>query len=120
MNRIDSLLNGVERLDVIKIDIEGYEPRAWEGLRSLVRRLRPLIFSEFSPIAIRNTLAVDAEDYLKELFAFSTGPIQVLHRDKPRAACANAAEVMLEWNAANKRMGMDGQIASRFVDTLVS
>jgi len=40
---------------VIKIDIEGYEPLAWKGIRSLVDRFRPLIFSEFSPVAIRNT-----------------------------------------------------------------
>lgn len=110
MNRVDSLLCGIDRLDVIKIDIEGFEPRAWKGIRSLVERFHPLIFSEFSPVAIRNTLAVDAEEYLKDLFEFSTGPIQVLHREGPRTACASIDEVMREWRVANKRMGMDGNL----------
>ncbi len=110
MNRIDFVLCGIERLDVIKIDIEGFEPRAWKGIRSLVERFHPLIFSEFSPVAIRNTLAVDAEEYLKDLFEFSTGPIQVLHREGPRVACKDPAEVMAEWRAANKQMRMDGEL----------
>ena len=107
-NRIDALLGGITRLDVIKIDIEGYELRAWKGIRSLVERFRPLIFSEFSPVAIRNTLAVDPEDYLKALFEFLTGLIHVLHRGGEEANCSTPAEVMLEWRAANKQMGMDG------------
>ncbi len=121
MNRIDSLLGGIERLDVIKIDIEGFEPNAWKGIRSLVERLRPLIFSEFSPIAIRNTLAVSAEDYLLALFEFSTVPIQVLHREGSRTACTSPAEVMAEWREANKRMHMDGELhLDLMVDTHIT
>jgi FkbM family methyltransferase len=109
-NRIDSLLCGIKRLDVIKIDIEGYEPCAWKGIRSLVERFRPLIFSEFSPVAIRNTLAVDAEGYLQDLFEFATQPIQVLHRDGSRASCLDPGEVMSEWRVANRRLEMDGNL----------
>lgn len=110
MNRVDSLLNGIARLDVIKIDIEGFEPRAWKGIRSLVERFHPMIFSEFSPVAIRNTLAVGAEEYLEELFEFSCKPIQVLHRDRPFVACASVGDVMDEYRSSNIRMGMDGNL----------
>ena len=55
--RLDDLLAGLSRLDVVKIDIEGHEPIAWAGLKSLVAKHRPLIFTEFSPVAIRKSLA---------------------------------------------------------------
>lgn len=110
MNRIDSLLSGIQRLDVIKIDIEGYEPCAWKGIRSLVEKFRPLIFSEFSPVAIRNTLAADPEKYLEDLFEFSKGTIEVLHRERAVAACTSVAQVMNEWRVANKQMNMQGNL----------
>jgi len=108
--RVDSLLAGIERLDVIKIDIEGYEPLAWKGIRSLVDRFRPLIFSEFSPVAIRNTLSVDPDEYLKDLFEFASGPIEVLNRNGTRTRCDDGVSVMREWRKENERMGLGGTL----------
>ena len=110
MNRIDSLLNGVERLDVIKIDIEGFEPCAWRGIRTLVERWKPLIFSEFNPVAIRNTLGVDPREYLRDLLQVASSPIEVLHREGHVAACKSDEEIMREWRSANERIGLDGAL----------
>lgn len=108
--RLDELLAGVNRIDVVKIDVEGFEPVVWEGMKSLVARCRPLIFTEFSPIAIRNTLRRDAEDYLDQLFEFASGQIDVLHRDEAIVSCTNATMVMNEWRNANDRVGLDGRL----------
>ena len=108
--RLDFLLHGIPRLDVVKIDIEGHEPMAWHGLKALVLQHRPRIFSEFSPVAIRNHCRVEPESYLDELFAVATQPIEVLARDGRRIRCKDTASVMQEWKLANKAMGMNGEL----------
>jgi FkbM family methyltransferase len=108
--RVDHLLAGIRRLDVIKIDIEGHEPIAWEGLKSLVHSHRPLIFTEFSPVAIRNHARVDAKGYLGELFAYARNGIDVVHQEGHRVSCSNPDAVMNEWRAANERRGLDGAL----------
>lgn len=108
--RLDFILASIPRLDVVKIDIEGHEPFAWKGLRSLVERHRPRIFSEFSPVAIRNSSHVDADDYLADLFEFSVNGIEVLSRDGRHIHCQDAAAVMQEWRMANEAMGLAGEL----------
>lgn len=108
--RLDSLFASTERIDIIKIDIEGHEPIAWIGLKSLVEKHRPLIFTEFAPVTIRNHSHTDPEQYLAELFEYSNGYIDVLHRDIERVRATNCAEVMREWRAANDRAGFDGTL----------
>ena len=40
---------GYERLDLIKMDVEGHEARALEGARDVVRQYRPLLLVEIDP-----------------------------------------------------------------------
>lgn len=108
--RLDFLLNGIPRLDVMKLDIEGHEPLAWKGLKSLVAKHRPLIFSEFSPVAIRNHCRVEPESYLDDLYEFASGCIVVLARDGRRIRCTNTWEVMKEWEKANAAMNLCGEL----------
>ncbi len=108
--RLDFILSGIPRLDVVKLDIEGHEPLAWRGLKSLISKHRPLVFSEFSPIAIRNHCRVEAESYLGDLFEFANGYIEVLARDGRRIRCQDASSVMQEWGNANRAMGMAGEL----------
>ncbi|MEO7326052.1 MAG: FkbM family methyltransferase [Dokdonella sp.] len=105
--RIDALLHGLDRLDVIKIDIEGHEPIAWPGLEALVSKHRPVIFTEFSPVAIRNHSRVAAEIYLESLFAYAA-KILVIHFDGKHATCTSAEQVMEQWRETNVRAGTDG------------
>ena len=108
--RLDFLFAGTKRIDVIKIDIEGHEPVAWIGLKSLVAKHRPLIFTEFAPVSIKNHSHTDPEQYLEDLFEFADGCIDVLHRDVEPVQTASAAEIMNEWKAANDRAGLDGTL----------
>lgn len=107
-HRLDDLLSTLTRVDVIKIDIEGHEPAAWEGMKSLVQRHHPLVFSEFSPIAMRN-VGQDPLEYLRMLFE-NTKNVLVLHRDVDAVVCGDASAVMDEWQAANNRMGYEGRL----------
>jgi len=101
--RLDFLLAGLDRLDVIKIDIEGHEPVAWPSIEVLVRKHRPIVFTEFNPVAIRNHACVLPEDYLGGLFG-TGGRVTALHVDGGRVACETPREVMEQWREANRRM----------------
>ena len=44
---------GIERVDLIKMDIEGWEAHAFAGMRETLRRDRPTIFFEYAPARIK-------------------------------------------------------------------
>jgi FkbM family methyltransferase len=113
---IDFLLAGVDSLDVIKIDIEGHEPVAWPSIEVLVRKHRPVVFTEFNPAAIRNHSRVPPEQYLDALFS-SAEEVFALHLDGSRIACASPMEAMDQWRDANRKMkSVDGYHLDLLVD----
>lgn len=61
---LDALLGDLPRLDLIKMDIEGAEPKALQGMASLLRRHRPVIVTEFNPICLDLTSGMGAGDFL--------------------------------------------------------
>ena len=65
--KIDDLLHNLERLDVIKIDIEGAEYRALRGAEALLRRHQPIILTEFAPLMLQHVSQCSGEEYLKWL-----------------------------------------------------
>lgn len=58
-----------DRVDLIKIDIEGSEFRALRGARQLLSRCRPLITTEFSPTALLKMSGCSGEEYLQFLIS---------------------------------------------------
>jgi len=56
---LDELLKDCSRIDIIKMDIEGAEARAWSGMKEIVQRFKPAIFLEFSPNLIRPTSHIE-------------------------------------------------------------
>lgn len=76
---------GLERIDFIKIDIEGFEIDALHGGERTIREARPLTFVEFNSftmIGFRNINPREFLDYFRDLFPFvykwsGTAPIQI-------------------------------------------
>ncbi len=66
MARLDRLFAG-ERIDVVKIDVEGHEPPALRGAEGLLRECKPAILLEFSPGNIINIAGEPPESPLKFL-----------------------------------------------------
>jgi FkbM family methyltransferase len=66
---LDEFLADLPRLDFMKIDIDGNELRAFQGMRGLLRRHRPVIAFEYSPPLIESVGQGNAEDLLKEIQA---------------------------------------------------
>jgi FkbM family methyltransferase len=105
--RLDDQLATLERLDVIKFDIEGHELHAWRGASSLLAKHKPHVFTEFHPKCIRANTDFEPSEYLKVLLEYSA-PLEVLHRTRPRVSCFDVDSVMREWQIADKEFGMDG------------
>ncbi len=97
----DDYLGELERLDVIKMDIEGAEPRALEGLAGLVRVHRPVILTEFSPALIAETSHVTPEAFLRRLAEWGY-ELSILGRDGGCDAPPGAPDIL----AAHGRSGL--------------
>lgn len=61
---VDDTLDSAPKIDLIKMDIEGSEPRAWLGMLGVVRKDRPVIIFEFSPELIFQTSHIEADVFL--------------------------------------------------------
>ena len=102
---LDDRFAGLDRLDLLKIDIEGMEPFALRGLERTINRFRPTLLSEFHPWAIERATGTAAVDYLHWLRQFYPA-ITVLHGDGRRTRCDQPEAVMQMWREANQREGL--------------
>lgn len=105
---LDEVLS-LPRLDLVKIDVAGMEPRALQGLARHLSRHRPILISEFHPHAIAAATGTDPADFLRWLLQWYPS-ITILHRDGRRERCTNAEQVMQAWQAANAAAGMGGAL----------
>jgi FkbM family methyltransferase len=106
---LDTRLAALDRLDLVKVDVEGMEPRALRGLQRTLQRFRPALLSEFHPWAIERACAEPAIDYLRwlqRLYPTAT----ILHRDGTRERCTGPEAVMAAWRHANDAAGLDGRL----------
>ncbi len=106
---LDERLATLDRLDLLKIDIEGMEPFALRGLERTLSRFRPTLLSEFHPWAIERATAGDAIDYLRWLRRLYPA-ITILHRDGHRERCVEPEAVMQAWREANQRAGLGDRL----------
>jgi hypothetical protein len=59
--------NSVERIDFIKMDVEGCEKYVIEGASSAIERLKPTILTEFNTHSLWHYFQIDPEDYFRSL-----------------------------------------------------
>jgi len=99
--KLDDVLQDIERLDVIKIDVEGAEYMALSGAKRLLKRHRPTIFAEFSPSALQVISKVSAEAFLRLLLIDDDFSIAVLDKNGNMLDCKNdLAQVIGHFEAA--------------------
>jgi FkbM family methyltransferase len=85
---LDAVFRDVERLEFIKIDVEGGEYIALKGMEHTLDRCRPRIVSEFSPGTMPGISGVSGKDYLEFLIQkayrigviFQSGEVDHYHR----------------------------------------
>jgi FkbM family methyltransferase len=64
---LDEALADRARIDVIKLDVEGAEARAWRGMQTILARHKPTLLFEFSPVLLRHTSEVEPEAFLRQV-----------------------------------------------------
>jgi FkbM family methyltransferase len=69
MTRLDSLGLEAERIDIVKVDIEGSEPLFVEGATEFLRRHRPTIYSELHPKKLEWVSNRTRQGYLDQMEA---------------------------------------------------
>ena len=65
--RLDDILMGEARVDLVKIDVEGAEGRVLAGASETLRRYSPTLLFEFSPPGLQAVSGLSGEDLLAGL-----------------------------------------------------
>lgn len=65
--KLDDFLQTEAHIDLVKIDIEGAEGLAIQGMAHLLQNHRPILFTEFTPAALPVYSGISSEDYLNLL-----------------------------------------------------
>jgi FkbM family methyltransferase len=100
--RLDQLVGPLLRkLDLIKIDIEGFELPALRGFEDAIRRFRPILFAEFHPYEIERRLGAEAvNDYLAWLCGCYSHRY-VIDRTGALLPVPGVAEILSRWREAS-------------------
>jgi FkbM family methyltransferase len=67
---LDIELEQCSRVDLIKIDVEGYEMDVLRGAKKIIEKFKPAIILEFSPVFYKKLQAQDSTDILQFLFDY--------------------------------------------------
>jgi FkbM family methyltransferase len=102
---LDEALADEPRVDLIKMDIEGAEPRALAGMHVLLRTHRPALLTEFCPDLLRATSGVEPVAYLEALAAGHD--LYVVPHDGGRELGPLAPERIVALHAASGRTHLD-------------
>jgi FkbM family methyltransferase len=79
--RLDDLID--DKIDLVKIDVEGHEPAAIRGMENLIRTSQPIIFSEVNEYWLRNGSGSSAREYIGQLRSLGYQVYAVDNPDKP-------------------------------------
>ena len=64
---LDSIIPSDQRVDVLKIALDGYDHRAMSGAKQLLSRWRPHLFGDYAPGLLHEFSGIEPQDYLKFL-----------------------------------------------------
>jgi FkbM family methyltransferase len=93
---VDALLGQEQRIDLIKVDVEGAEYQALRGCRRAIARWRPAIVSEFSPSLLAGVSGISCRAYLHWLVDQGYG-LSVIQPDGSLRQADDAEEIIGEY-----------------------
>lgn len=106
---LDEALAGLERLDLVKLDIEGHEPHAIAGFRRTLARLRPAMLLEYNPRCLRDHAGLEPRAVLDEVFALLED-VRLVEASGPAAPVASAADLWGTWEERNREAVRTGSL----------
>ena len=105
---LDEALSGLPRLDLVKMDIEGHEPAAFDGCRELIERHRPALVVEFSPTCMRNHGEHDPEALLARILTLYP-VVRATSEHGDDVSFDRAADLMACWERRNRELTDTGR-----------
>src|SRR5262249_33565148 len=95
------------RVDLIKIDIEGHEPRAIRGAHRLIVKHRPTLLTEFNPRCLRVVGGVAPIDYAELLLSYYSR-LRVTSAFGDDTEVRDARSLMGYWDRRTAELARDG------------
>jgi hypothetical protein len=97
---LDHYLKDIERIDLVKIDIEGHEPYALKGLRHLLKLHKPTAIMEFNPRCLKDVSRLNPEDCLTNIFALFAN-IHIIEHSGKYVRFSNPSRLWEYWKERN-------------------
>jgi FkbM family methyltransferase len=111
---LDEALGDMPRLDLVKMDIEGHEPRALAGMARLVGRHRPTLLVEFNPRCLVDLQAETPLAFLRQIFALYPR-VRVTSAFSDDRVFERAEAVMDYWEQRNREVTAARQLPDRLL-----
>ncbi len=97
----DTYLEKEDRVDFLKMDIEGHEPFAFRGLTNTICKHRPMILCEFNPYMLKLTSKSDPAAYADQIFSM-TNEVTAIDYDGKMASVSDSASLLALCEAKNR------------------
>jgi FkbM family methyltransferase len=104
--RLDGILAHLERIDAIKMDVEGAEYRAMVGAQELLEKHRPTVFFEFSPELLPGVSGASGRDLLL-LFTEMDYTLSIIEFAGSIVDCAKDPDQVLDYHGQQSHGHLD-------------
>jgi FkbM family methyltransferase len=105
--RGDDILESETKIDLIKIDIEGFEKAAIEGMAKSIHRTKPKILCEFNPRCLRAHAQIDPKELA--IIFFDLAPrISAIEHDGTLHTLTTPQKLIELWDHQNHRAVTSG------------
>lgn len=111
---LDDLLAWLPRLDFVKLDVEGHEPQALDGMRALLGRHRPTLLVEFNPRTLADLHGHDPAALADRLFALHPRLRAISHFGDDQWF-EQTADLMAYWERRNREVVAEGLLPDRLL-----
>ena len=107
--RGDDILGDEQRIDFIKIDIEGHEPQALAGLSETIAKHKPNILCEFNPRCLTSHIGRPPLEFAEQLFSLSN-VITVIEHSGKQNQVGRPSELIDLWQEKNSEAVQTGHL----------
>lgn len=111
---VDEILAHEAGVDLVKMDIEGYEPQALRGIAQTLARHKPKILCEFNPLCLKEQGHADPSVFAEAIFELTSG-VQLVEHDHSRTDVRSARELVALWNERDEIATHTGQLPAGWV-----
>jgi len=111
---LDEVLGDLPKLNFVKMDIEGHEPRALTGLSRLLSRHRPKLLVEFNPRCLVDLQKQDPAAFLNQIFS-TYQHVRVTSAFKDDIVFTEATALMAYWERRNVEIKTQNLLPDRML-----